>query len=148
MRRSTMPYTGSELKVSNLFEGLSNITKLFENELLTNSNVFGGENVNVYVDTDGYHIEMAIPGVNKDEIDVSLADDTIIVNINRKDKKEIKNRNYIFKEFSIENIEREFQIPEGFDLDKLEVKYENGILKFDIPVKKVEYKDIKKIEIK
>jgi HSP20 family protein len=151
MRRNYMtPYEGSmKLNISDLFEGLANVVKLFEENSLTSSTLFGGENVNVYVDNEGYHIEMAIPGVSKDDIDVELVNDTIKVKVDKKIEEEKQDRNYVIKEFSIEKIEREFKIPEGFDLQKIDVKYENGILKFDIPViKKVEQNNIKKIEIK
>ena len=154
MRRKCMmtPYKGSivgNIGISDIFEGLTNLTRMIENDLLTNSNIFGGENINIYVDNDGYHIEMALPGIDKDNIDVSLINDTIKVKVDKKDENEIKDRNYIYKEFSIEKIEREFKIPDGFDLSKLNVTYENGILKFDIPVEnKVDGSNIKKIEIK
>ena len=103
----------------------------------------------IYEKGGDYHIEMDIPGFNKDEISVSTKDGylTITAEKNSEDNEEDKEKNYIRRERTYGKYERTFYLGD-LDEDKINASFENGMLKIVVP-KKEEAKETKKmIEIK
>lgn len=93
---------------------------------------------------DKYIIEIEVPGVKKDEINISLKDDVITVSWKReREKKEgIKNIRY---ERSMGSFTRSFSV-EGADANNIKAELKNGVLKIVVP--KLEHAKAKQIEIK
>ena len=100
----------------------------------------------VWEEDDNFFIKMALPGVNKDNIEITTTPEAITIKGSTKKEEERANdkKNYYFK--SIDNsFEQTFNLPARFDSDKAVAKYENGILTLTLP-KSDEVKS-KKIEI-
>ncbi len=100
----------------------------------------------VWEEDDNFFIKMAMPGVNKDNIEITTTPEAITIKGSTKKEEERANdkKNYYFK--SIDNsFEQTFNLPARFDSDKAVAKYENGILTLTLP-KSDEVKS-KKIEI-
>jgi len=100
----------------------------------------------VWEEDDNFFIKMALPGVNKDNIEITTTPEAITIKGCAKKEEEKVNdkKNYYFK--SIDNsFEQTFNLPARFDSDKAVAKYENGILTLTLP-KSDEVKS-KKIEI-
>ena len=95
---------------------------------------------------DTYNIEIDLPGVKKEDIDIKLEDDYLTINAIRKFKKELNEDNYYMCESNFGLISRSFALADNIDRDSIEAEYENGrlYLKFE----KVEDKKIKTISIK
>lgn len=94
---------------------------------------------------DKYAVELELPGVKKDEIELNLKNDNLTISWSRKrEKKEglLKNAKY---ERSEGSFKRSFNV-EGADSDKIEAELKNGILKINIP--KLENVKAKQIQIK
>lgn len=94
-----------------------------------------------------YKIEVAIPGFKKEDVKVNLENEVLTVNAESKAEKEEKTKKYTRKEFSYGSFSRSFQLPKAANADKIEAKYENGLLKLEIP-KRVEAVAKAKKEIK
>lgn len=81
---------------------------------------------------DGYSIELEVPGVNRDEIEISLKNDNLTISWSRKaekkrDKK--RKRHYERREGSFS---RSFYV-EGADVDKINAELKKGLLKIILP---------------
>ncbi len=102
--------------------------------------------VNEKVDEKGYYLEIDLPGVKKENIDISVNDGVLTVSGERKLEKKEEKENYTRIESFFGRFERSFKLPPDADLDNIEAKYENGVLKIFIPRK--QKPEGKKIEIK
>jgi HSP20 family protein len=103
-----------------MFDGLFNESPSFKNERTVN---FPAVNV---LETDGnFKIEIAVPGLKKEQIKVNVEKQTLTIS---SETKEEEINNYTRKEFSYQTFSRSFQLPKSVDLDKIEAFYEEGIL--------------------
>lgn len=93
---------------------------------------------------DKYIIELEVPGVKKDEIEIALKNDIITISWKREREKKngLKNIKY---ERSVGSFTRSFAV-EGADSDKVTAELKNGVLKITIP--KLEQAKAKQIKIK
>jgi HSP20 family protein len=90
--------------------------------------------VNVKEDDNKFEIEVAAPGMKKDDFRVKLENDLLTICSERKDEKNEKNENYSRREFSYQSFQRSFNLPEGHILsDKISAKYNDGILHIELP---------------
>lgn len=93
---------------------------------------------------DKYEVELEVPGVMKDEIEISLRNENLIIGWSRKreeKKNKPKNKHY---ERSEGSFTRSFHV-EGADSEKIKADLKNGVLKIVVP--KIEGAKTKKIEI-
>ena len=102
--------------------------------------------VNEKVDEKGYYLEIDLPGVKKENIDISVNDGVLTISGERKLEKKEEKENYVRIESFFGRFERSFKLPADADLDNIEAKYEDGVLKIFIPKK--QKPEGKKIEIK
>ncbi len=103
--------------------------------------------VNEKEDEKAYYVEVDLPGVKKEDINVEVKDNILVISGERKFKKEEKDKGYVRTESFFGRFERRFTLPADADAEKIEAKVEDGVLHLMIP--KVEEKEnTKKIEIK
>ncbi len=102
--------------------------------------------VNEKVDEKGYTLEIDLPGVKKENIEISVNDGILTISGERKLEKKEEKENYTRIESFFGRFERSFKLPADADSDNIEAKYEDGVLKVFIP-RKVKPEG-KKIEIK
>lgn len=76
---------------------------------------------------DGYLLNVEIPGVSKEDINLSFEDDTLTIHVKKSNKKDDKNKNYIAKERSTLDMTRSFYL-ENVDENSISAKLDNGIL--------------------
>ncbi|MEZ5173302.1 MAG: Hsp20/alpha crystallin family protein [Bacteroidia bacterium] len=125
------------------------------NDLFDNDPFFRGgmdraslPSVNISESDSGYHLELSAPGFSKEEIEISVEDNMLIVAGKHEVSKEDSNKKYSRKEFSYQNFKRSFNLPELVNTDEIGARFENGILKLDIPKTTEEQKPVKKIELR
>ena len=102
--------------------------------------------VNEKVDDKGYYLEIDLPGVKKENIEISVNDGVLTVSGERKLEKKEEKPNYTRIESFFGRFERAFKLPPDADLDNIEAKYEDGDLKIFIPKK--QKPEGKRIEVK
>ena len=102
--------------------------------------------VNEKVDEKGYYLEVDLPGVKKEDIEISVNEGILTISGERKLEKKEEKDNYTRIESFFGRFERAFKLPNDADLDNIDAKYENGVLKIFIPRKAKP--EGKKIEIK
>lgn len=96
-----------------------------------------------------YHIEVDLPGVKKDDIDVQVEDGVLIVSGERKAKEEIKEENYYKIESSFGSFSRSFRLPEEADVENIHAESVDGVLEVVVPkIENDNVDKVQKIEIK
>lgn len=88
-------------------------------------------------DTD-YKVEIAVPGMTKDDFSIRIEDDDqLVVTMEKKqeNKEEDQKGRYLRREFSYSQFQQNMILPDNVEKDKIEAKVENGILTIDIPKK-------------
>jgi len=97
--------------------------------------------VNIYESNEKFEIEIAAPGLEKDDFKIDLKDETLTVYSEKKDKKEEKEKGKVVRsEFRYTSFQRSFSLPHEIDVNAINATHKNGVLVVELP-KKVEYKN-------
>lgn len=112
----------------------SNLVDKFFNESLART---GGSTfvpkVDIIENTESYEIQLAVPGLNKEDFKIELNDNYLTVSGERKFTNEKKERTFHSIETHYGSFSRSFSLPENVDGTKINAKYNNGILELTIP---------------
>lgn len=106
--------------------------------------------VNIMENENNYVVELAVPGLSKEEINVRIDDNNhlIITVDSKKEKEESCKGKFLRREFSCAQFRQTLLLPDNIDEARIEATQENGLLTIDIPKKKVAETEPKRIEIK
>jgi HSP20 family protein len=104
--------------------------------------------VDVYESDGDVIAEMNIPGIDPDNIDISIEDDYLYVKGSRQEKEEVKEKDYYHKEIRRGSFERVINLPCLVDADKTEAHYEEGVLKIIMPKKASSERNKVKVRVK
>lgn len=88
--------------------------------------------VNVVDNKDNYEVEMAAPGFNKSDFNVSVQNGLLTIEAKTEKEEEEKKKNYTRKEFTSKSFSKSFTLPEDVTEDDIEAKYEDGVLKMTL----------------
>lgn len=91
-----------------------------------------------------FYASVDVPGVKKEDIDIQINDNIVVVSGERKEERKAEH----YSEKIYGSFKRSFQVPRGYDLDKLEAHFDNGVLNLAMPLKEEVKQNSKKIEIK
>jgi HSP20 family protein len=90
--------------------------------------------VNIKENSDSYDVELAAPGLGKDNFSVEITDNNELVLSSKSETSDgDEHDGYTRREFSYSSFQRSFKLPDGVDKDKVSAKYTDGILKVSIP---------------
>ena len=103
--------------------------------------------VNIKEENDKFILEMAAPGMNKDDFKINLDNYQLTISSEQKKEKKEKEDNYTRREFVYSSFSRSFTLPKTIDIDKIKADYKNGILSLTLPKKEEEAKLTKQIKI-
>ena len=131
--RNTAPY------FNNVFDSL------FSEAVSKNKMVDKSPNVNIHENETAYVIELAAPGLKKENFQINLKKDTLSVWAEvKKDETQVA-KDYTRKEFDFSSFARSFNLPETADGEKITAEYKDGILVINIGKKddtKLQHKEI------
>src|SRR6478609_1374121 len=84
--------------------------------------------VNIKEDNENFLVEMAAPGMEKNDFKVELDGNLLTITSEKQNQNEVKEgERYSRREFSYQSFQRSFQLPKDVvDAEKIEAKYENG----------------------
>ena len=129
----------------------------FDNDWMARTNATAPA-INVLENEKSYDIELAAPGMTKDDFKVSLDEEqNLVVELTKKeesstDDKENKSKKgvYLRREFSYSNFQQKMILPDDVDHEKISASVENGVLTVVLPKKNAEEqkKEVKMIDIK
>lgn len=91
--------------------------------------------VNIVEEPEDYKIEMAAPGFKKEDFNIDLNGNMLIISLDKREEKEEEERNFTRREFNYFNFNRTFNLPDDIKLENINAKYEAGVLKLLLPKK-------------
>jgi len=95
-----------------------------------------------------YHIEVDLPGMKKDDINIQVEDNTLVISGERKMKEEMKEENYYKIESSFGSFSRSFSLPEEADIENIHAESTDGVLEVVVPkLQSAKVDKVKKISI-
>ena len=104
--------------------------------------------VNISESENNYHVELAAPGLKKEDFKISLDRNQLTVSVEQSAEQHDGQKNYSKREYSYSSFVRSFTLPESADHGKIDAAYTDGILRIDI-AKREEAKVVRRqIEIK
>lgn len=116
------------------------IDRFFNNDLMDwGMNNFSSTNtslpaVNVRETEDDYFIEVAAPGMKKQDFKINYNNNVLTISSERQEEKEDRNEKYSRREFSYQSFQRSFTVPHNdVDGEKIEASYKDGILNIKLP---------------
>ena len=124
----------------------------FDNDWMVKANSTAPA-INVIESEKEYKVELAAPGMTKEDFHVQLADDnTLTISMEKKNENENKDdsKKYLRREFSYSKFEQAMVIPDDVEKEKINASVNDGVLTIDLPKKTNEEKAqaSKVIEIK
>ena len=88
---------------------------------------------NIHETKDGYHIELNAPGLAKEDFQVSIEKGVLTISYEKKEEAKQEDYKTIRREFSFRSFKRSFTLDDQVNVDQVQAKYENGILKLFLP---------------
>ena len=95
---------------------------------------------------DAYVVKVELPGVNKDDVKITLESNVLTISGDKKQEKETKKENYHRVERSYGSFQRSFTLPSTIKSEKIDASYKDGVLLVSLP--KAEEAKTKQIEVK
>lgn len=120
------------------FKKMSDMMNVFDDDFWKNNDNFGLSTISscrtdIKENEKEYIVEAELPGFKKEDITLDISDDVLTLKAEHKNEnKEEKDGKYIRRERSYCSYQRSFVL-EGIDSEKIDAKYENGILSLVMP---------------
>jgi HSP20 family protein len=104
---------------------------------------------NVYENDKEFKLELLLPGFMKEDVLLSVHENLLTVKVDLEEEKKEDHNGYVYKQrqFGKYNFERKFKLPKTVAQDKINARFENGILTLSLP-KKEEAIEKSPVEIK
>jgi HSP20 family protein len=97
---------------------------------------------------DAVRLTAELPGVDKDNIDISVTDDTITLKGEKRQEEEKKEKGYYKVERSYGSFQRSFYLPCEIDADNVNAAFKNGVLTITLPKSAAARESVKKIPVR
>ncbi len=91
--------------------------------------------VNVKENDGAFEIEVAAPGLKKEDFKLSLHENRLSISTKKEQSSEEKTEQYTRQEFNYSSFQRTFTLPKSVDGEKIEATYSDGILHVNLPKK-------------
>ena len=91
--------------------------------------------VNITENKDLYMVSLAVPGMKKDDFKIDIDGNMLTISSEKEESKEEKEKKFTRKEYSYSSFSRSFTLPDEVNKEKIEAKYEDGVLKLMLPRK-------------
>jgi len=135
------------------------VSKSFDNffpdNFWTNISDFAGSDfflsnpsTNVTETADSFKIELAAPGLDKEDFQINIENDNLTIEANKESKTEEKDEQFMRREFNYASFKRSFHLPDSVDTEGIKAAYKNGVLNLTLPKKdEAKVQPVKKIDI-
>lgn len=103
--------------------------------------------VNISESAEAFKIELAAPGLSKDDFKINLEKDVISISTEKKQEAKEENSQYTRKEFSYHSFKRSFTLPENANKEEIRAEYKDGVLHISIAKVKATQELVKEISV-
>lgn len=120
----------------------------FDGGLLGPDNSLVIPEANIIENGKDYQIELAAPGLDRKDFKVEVQDGVLSISAEKEEETKENRKNFRRREFSYNSFCRSFMLPDNLVTDKIDAKYENGVLRLTLPKKEVTIsKPVKQIKV-
>ena len=127
----------NEGNISDRFPLIPTVFGDFFNDFLNgdtpSKNYNGVPAVNISERPNDFLIEVAAPGIGKEDFKVSVENGVLTIGAEKKEEKKDENSRYTRREFSYSTFKRSFSLPEHVDADKIAASHRDGVLTLTLP---------------
>jgi HSP20 family protein len=136
----TLNHDGIELKEIDLNDELSQLNEIIQQKKIVNStkNKVSLPLVNIKSFDKHYIIEIYIPGIQKQDLEVGIESNVLFVKVAKKKSEWDSKINYLMKEFNYDYIDREINLPKDSEPSLAQIEFHEGTLIINIPKTKNE----------
>lgn len=118
----------------------------FESDFFDNTQSGKSPSANIKELGDRFEVELAIPGLEKEDLNIELNDNLLTISSEKTNEHEEKDAHYSRREFHFASFTRSFRLPENIRDEDIKATVKNGVLSVEIP-KGVDQKKKKSISI-
>jgi HSP20 family protein len=93
--------------------------------------------VNITENEKEFKIEMAAPGLERKDFKVEVENGVLCISSEKEEESKEEKKNYTRREYSYSSFSRSFTLPDNSSPDKINAKYENGVLNITLPKNEV-----------
>ena len=127
-----------------MLDNFWNAEKFFDDDFVKGSFMPA---VNVKDNDKEYVVEVAAPGMKKDDFDVRLENGMLWISAERKEEREEEDEHYTRREFAFRSFQRSFMLPENVNDENIKANYKDGILYLTMQKKAIKEPEVKRIKI-
>ena len=116
---------------------------IFDDDIMgyTPAKQFASPAVNIIENEKDYQIEVAAPGMSKEDFKVRLENDNeLVISLEKKNEDKHEKKNYLRREFSYASFKQAFIIPDEVEAEGIGAAMVDGVLKITLPKKEVTVK--------
>lgn len=114
----------------------------FNDHGLSNSFSSKSPAVNIVEKDNGFEIELATPGLKKEDFNISIEKNVLTISAETKSEESVEEKKYNKREFNYTSFSRSFTLPDNINDEDVNAKYDNGVL--TVSLTKQEEVDTKK----
>jgi HSP20 family protein len=100
--------------------------------------------VNITETKDDYKVSLAVPGMKKEDFNIDVDGNMLTISSEKEENMEEKDKKFTRKEYNYSSFSRTFTLPDEINKEKIEAKYEDGVLKVVLPRKEEAKKPVAK----
>ena len=89
--------------------------------------------VNILENKNDYNVSLAVPGMKKEDFNINVDGNMLTISCEKEENIEEKADQFTRKEYNYSSFSRSFTLPEEVNKEKIEAKYEDGVLKLILP---------------
>ena len=108
----------------------------FDNDWMVKANATAPA-INVVESEKDYKVEVAVPGMTKNDFNIHLGEDNeLVISMEKKsenNEKDKENKKYLRREFSYSKFQQSLYLPDNVDKDKISANVADGVLTIDLP---------------
>lgn len=111
-----------------------NLDRFLDDSFLTPSRRYGWDMaVDVFEEKDQVTVKMSLPGINPNDLNLSVDDDLLSISGEREEEQEVDDKEYYSKEIRRGSFSRIVELPTAVDAAKAEASYSDGLLCIALP---------------
>lgn len=133
--------------VRSMFTDMFDVDRFFERDPFFRGMSRQIPSVNITETDNSFEVEMAAPGLNKQDFKINLDNDVLTIWAEHTQEQKEEKKNYTRKEFNYESFERSFVLPATANTESIHAEYKDGILHLMIPKKEDSKRKSKEIRI-
>jgi len=103
--------------------------------------------VNIRETEKAYLLELVAPGMDRQDIKVNMDDQLLTISAEKKTNTQQENERVVRREYAFRSFTRSFTLDDSIDTERIQAKYDNGVLHLELPKKEAEKIQPKEISI-